>query len=82
MTERQIEPREYIAFLPGDGWQVLMNSRMRAHPTSQPVIAWGLTRTGEAVAFTATPDGKRTIALTEDCDVERYGIHSYSLKRD
>ena len=75
-------PREYIAYLPGNGWHVLMKARMRAHTIPQPVIAWGLTRSGEAVAFTVTPDGRRTIALTEDCDLGKHGITSYSLERD
>lgn len=63
---------EIMQLIPANGERVAYTNPEESDPTS-PVVAWGLTRNGDLVPFTAATDGEvelegrdRTLAMTED----------------
>lgn len=57
------EQREYIAFIPGDGWMV--THRDNDGVWSQRVVAWAFDKHGEGHPITTTDDGEASVVRTD-----------------
>lgn len=58
------DEREYVGFVPGDGWMVTHHEKDGAK-WHQRVVAWAFDKSGDGHAITSTDDGYASVVTSD-----------------